>query len=147
MEDEYFAMQAGPPGVAQGLGRYFDVDAIAPVEFARGLAFRPVLGERLLVNFVRYDPHSVAPMHAHEEEQVTFVVEGEFEFDLDGDVRTMRAGNAVLIPPHVPHGARTLDTPCFEIDVFSPPRRALIEAARRAAATDAVPNGGTESEP
>lgn len=147
MEGEYFAMQAGPPGAAQDRGRYFDVDAISPVEFARGLAFRPVIGERLLVNFVRYEPHSAAPLHAHEEEQVTFVVEGEFEFDLDGDVRTMRVGSAVLIPPHVPHAARTLETTCFEIDVFSPPRRALIDAARRVAATGAAPNGGADSEP
>jgi len=30
----------------------------------------------------------------------------------------------------VPHGARTLDTPCEEIDMFSPPRMTLVEHAR-----------------
>jgi len=109
------------------------------VEFAPGLEFRPVIGTRLLVNFVRYQPHSVAPLHAHEEEQVTFVLEGEFEFDLDGDVRMMHAGMAVLVPPHVPHGARTLDSTCFEVDVFSPPRRALLEAVGPNAGAGAVP--------
>ena len=55
-----------------------------------GLEFRPVVGERFMVNFVRYEPHTEAPRHAHEEEQITFVIDGEFEFDLDGDVQTMR---------------------------------------------------------
>lgn len=139
MDSEYFAMQTRPSDAIVGEGKYFDVDAIPPVEFARGLEFRPVIGTRLLVNFVRYQPRSVAPLHAHEEEQVTFVLEGEFEFDLDGDVRMMHPGMAVLVPPHVPHGARTLDSTCFEVDVFSPPRRALLEGVGRNAGAGAVP--------
>ena len=35
---------------------------------------------------------------------------------------------AVVIPPNVPHGARTLDSSCVEIDVFHPPRRGVLEA-------------------
>jgi quercetin dioxygenase-like cupin family protein len=129
--DAYFAND--PSLVRRGEGRYLDLDAdVVPVEFVAGLEFRPVLGERMLVNFVTYRPHTVAPVHAHEEEQVTFVVEGSFEFDLDGDVRTMRPGMAVHIPPGVPHGARTLESACSEVDVFSPPRKVLLEAMRTA---------------
>lgn len=127
--DEYFARDASLAPEAQG--SYFEIENdLALVEFVPGLEFRPLIGERMLVNFVRYRPHTTAPIHAHEEEQVTFVIEGEFDFDLDGDVRTMRPGMAVLIPPGVPHGARTRASACFEVDVFSPPRRVLVEAAR-----------------
>ena len=45
----------------------------------------------------------------------------------------MRPGMAVAIPPGVPHGARTLESACYEIDVFSPPRKVLLEAMRAAA--------------
>jgi quercetin dioxygenase-like cupin family protein len=128
----YFAMD--PALRASGEGRYFDLDAVSPVAFVEGLVFRPVVGDRMMVNFVRYEPNTEAPRHAHEEEQVTFVIDGEFEFDLDGDVRTMRPGMAVLVPPGVPHGARTLDSTAFEVDVFSPPRRVLLEAIKAAAA-------------
>jgi quercetin dioxygenase-like cupin family protein len=141
MEGEYFELEAPPPGATPDRGRYVDVEAIDAVEFTEGLGFRPVLGERLLVNFVRFEPHTTAPVHTHEEEQVSIMVEGELEFDLDGDVRTLRPGSAVVIPPHVPHGARTLDSTCFEIDVFSPPRRALIDVARRAKGRDDASNG------
>jgi quercetin dioxygenase-like cupin family protein len=129
--DAYFARD--PSLVPKGVGRYFDLGTdVAAVEFVPGLEFRPLIAERMLVNFARYQPHTEAPVHAHEEEQVTFVLEGEFEFDLDGDVRTMRPGMAVLVPPGVPHGARTGESPCSEVDVFSPPRRVLVDAARTA---------------
>jgi quercetin dioxygenase-like cupin family protein len=40
----------------------------------------------------------------------------------------MRRGDAVVIPPNVPHGARTHESSCFELDVFHPPRRGVLEA-------------------
>ena len=132
--DRYFAAErpAGTPAPDRP-GSYLDYERdVRPVAFVQGLEFRPVVGEGMMVNFVRYEPHTVAPVHAHEEEQITFVIDGEFEFDLDGDVRTMRRGTAVVIPPWVPHGARTLDGPCFEVDVFRPPREVLLDAMRAA---------------
>ena len=129
--DAYFARD--PSLRAKGPGRYLDLDGLPPVEFVPGLEFRPVIGDRMLVSFARYRPHTEAPIHTHEEEQVTFVIDGEFEFDLDGDVRTMGPGTAVVVPPGVPHGARTRDSGCFEVDVFSPPRSVLVEAVEAAA--------------
>jgi quercetin dioxygenase-like cupin family protein len=117
-------------GTPTSPGRYVDLDSARMIELLDGLQFRPVVGERALVNFVHYEPNTVVPRHAHEEEQFTFVVEGEFEFDLDGDVRLLRAGTVAVIPPWVPHAARTLDSTCFQIDVFSPPRRGILDALR-----------------
>jgi quercetin dioxygenase-like cupin family protein len=111
-------------------GRYVDVDAIEPVSFAPGLNFQPVLGEHTMVNVVSFDENAEAPRHSHKEEQIVIVLEGEFEFDLDGDVRTMKPGDVAVIPPWVPHGARTRGTRCREIDVFNPPRETLLEHAR-----------------
>jgi quercetin dioxygenase-like cupin family protein len=124
----YFAMDPSVVSTPEAPGRYVDLGHVDPVEFVAGLEFRPVVGNGLMVNFARYEPNTMAPMHAHEEEQITFVLEGEFEFELDGDVRVMRPGMAVVVPPNVPHGARTLATTCFEVDVFHPPRKVLLEA-------------------
>ncbi len=86
-----------------------------------------------MVNFVSFEPHTEAPMHVHEEEQIVLVLEGEFEFELDGDIRTMRKGDVAVVPSWVPHGARTHDTSCLEVDVFNPPRRSLLAHATEAA--------------
>jgi quercetin dioxygenase-like cupin family protein len=128
--DRYFAMDPKLEGATGGA--YVEVDEdLAAVEFVPGLVFRPVVGDQLMANFVRYDPDTVAPLHSHEEEQITVVIEGELEFDLAGDRRTMRPGMAVVVPPGVPHGARTHATSCFEIDIFHPPRRVLLETLRQ----------------
>jgi unsaturated pyranuronate lyase len=116
-------------GTPTAPGRYVDVQAIEPVEFVPGLEFRPVLGEATMTNFVHFEPHTEAPMHVHVEEQIVIVMDGEFEFEIDGDVRTMRAGDVAVVPPWVPHGARTADTTCDEVDVFNPPRATLLEHA------------------
>ena len=116
-------------GTPTAKGRYVDVSAITPVEFVPGLEFRPVLGERTMTNFVRFAPHTEAPVHVHEEEQIVIVLEGKFEFELDGEVRTMRAGDVAVAPAWVPHGARTKNSSCSEVDVFNPPRRSLLEHA------------------
>lgn len=122
---DYFASGGGTPSAS---GRYVEVDEAQLVQLVDGLQFRPVVGDRVLVNFARYEPHTVVPRHAHEEEQFTLVLEGEFEFDLDGDVRIMRPGTVAVIPPWVPHAARTLESTCYQIDVFSPPRRGILDA-------------------
>ena len=43
-----------------------------------------------------FAPGAVAPRHVHEEEQIVVVIEGEFTFDLDGDVRVMRKGDVAV---------------------------------------------------
>jgi quercetin dioxygenase-like cupin family protein len=136
---EHFSTEAG--GVPTAKGRYVRVDDVRPVEFVEGLEFRPVLGEGVLANFVSFEPRTEAPRHVHEEEQIVIVLDGEFEFDLDGDVRTMRPGDVAIVPPWVPHGARTLDTRCYEVDVFNPPRRTLLEhaSAQEVAVADQEP--------
>jgi quercetin dioxygenase-like cupin family protein len=116
-------------GQPAGKGRYVHVDSLTPTEFVPGLGFRPVLGQQAMVNFVNFAPGAEAPRHVHEEEQIVIVLDGEFTFDLDGDVRVMRPGDVAVVPAWVPHGAHTTDSHCFEVDVFCPPRQTLLALA------------------
>jgi quercetin dioxygenase-like cupin family protein len=126
-DQQHFSVEGG--GTPEAAGRYVDVSAIEPVEFVPGLGFRPVLGESTMLNFVTFEENTEAPRHVHVEEQIVLVLEGEFEFEIDGDVRTMRAGDVAVVPPWVPHGAHTKDTTCREVDVFNPPRQTLLDHA------------------
>jgi quercetin dioxygenase-like cupin family protein len=140
--ESHFTTEA--TGTPEGPGRYVNVDAITPAEFVPGLGFRPVLGVRAMANFVSFEPGTEAPRHVHSEEQIVIVLDGEFTFDLDGDVRTMRKGDVAVVPAWVPHGAWTTDTSCLEIDVFAPPRESLLKLA---AAHDAAPDASDDAEP
>jgi quercetin dioxygenase-like cupin family protein len=128
----YFAAQAGAQGTDGGT--WVAWNGIDAIEMVPGLRFQPVLGNRLMVNFVHFDPHTEAPLHWHEEEQISFVLEGELEFEVAGETRVLRRGQAVVIPPNVPHAARTHEGSCLEVDAFHPPRKGLLEAMGLAAA-------------
>lgn len=126
-------------GEPAGPGRYVRVEEIASAEFVPGLTFRPVLADRAMANFVEFAPGTEAPRHVHEEEQIVIVLDGEFTFDLDGDVRTMRKGDVAVVPSWVPHGAWTTSTRCVELDVYCPPRQTLITLAQSQVEANAMP--------
>jgi quercetin dioxygenase-like cupin family protein len=132
----YFATEQSSQ--TTGEGNWTTWKDLDPIEMVPGLTFQPVLGDKLMVNFVSLEPNTVAPVHWHEEEQITFVIDGEFEFEVAGEKRILRRGDSVVIPPNVPHGARTLDSSCLEVDAFHPPRRGLLEAmgSRRSSGDD-----------
>ncbi|MGH7642317.1 MAG: cupin domain-containing protein [Candidatus Dormibacteria bacterium] len=126
LADKYFAAP-GSGKAPTSRGHFLDLERDGePVSFVPGLEFRPALGESTMLNSVRFAAHTVAPLHSHDEEQLTLVVEGELEFEIDGEVRLMTPGMVAVIPANVPHGGRTGDVPCHEYDVFNPPRQALL---------------------
>ena len=55
------------------------------------------------------------------------VLEGEIELELSGERRIMRPGDAALIPAWVPHSARSFSGGAYQLDVFSPPRKAMLD--------------------
>ncbi|GAC1656839.1 MAG: hypothetical protein NVS9B1_13140 [Candidatus Dormibacteraceae bacterium] len=124
MTDSYFEAATGTPTAP---GRIIRTEVDLPsVQLAPGLRCHALVGDRMLASFVRYEPNSIAPLHAHEEEQIFICVEGELEITLGAEVRRVGPGDAALIPAWVPHTVRSFDAPAFQIDVFSPPRKAML---------------------
>jgi len=65
------------------------------------------------------------PRHSHFNEQITHVLSGALRFVLDGREVTVRAGEMLCIPPHVPHEAFALED-TEDLDIFTPPREDWI---------------------
>ena len=61
------------------------------------------------------------PLHEHPHEQVTYVMEGRFQFTVGAETIVLEPGMVALIPGGVMHGGTTL-TACRVLDVFSPVR-------------------------
>ena len=69
---------------------------------------RIVTGEKMTVAKIYFDDGFVVPMHSHHNEQITQVVKGQMQFVFGGDEpeeMLLRAGDVVVIPPHIPHQA------------------------------------------
>lgn len=80
-------------------------------------------GERqTMVRYV-YQPGAVFPEHHHPEEQITVVLSGEIEFTVAGEVMTLSAGQAAVIPSGTPHGACVIGNHVVETFNALSPRR------------------------
>ncbi len=64
---------------------------------------------------------ATVPEHHHVHEQIMHVVEGRFEFTVNGRTGIYEPGDVVVIPSNVPHSGKAL-TPCKLMDVFCPAR-------------------------
>ena len=66
------------------------------------------------------------PQHAHENEQVSYIVSGALKFVMDDREIVVRGGELIQIAPNVPHAAEVVED-CVAIDVFSPVRQDWID--------------------
>jgi quercetin dioxygenase-like cupin family protein len=95
---------------------------VEPVEMVPGVWRRTLAwGERLMVVQVTLEEGAVVPAHRHPHEQITYIVEGELSMEVEGQTYVLRAGDSLLFPADVEHGATALKR-TLVIDTFSPPR-------------------------
>ena len=94
---------------------------ISSKEIMPGYHGKMVHGKTLTWAFWEVEKDAVVPEHHHIHEQIMHVLEGEFEFTLDGKTQTYLPGDVVVIPSNTPHGGKAI-TPCKLMDVFSPAR-------------------------
>jgi quercetin dioxygenase-like cupin family protein len=85
-----------------------------------------VTTDTVLTNFVDFEPDAPAPMHHHAEQQIAIVLSGELMFTVGDETRVMHAGDCVVIPPHAEHGGVAGPDGCRALDVFTPPRAAIV---------------------
>lgn len=89
-----------------------------------GITRRLVTAKRMMIAHVNLKKGDDVPRHAHDNEQLTYIVEGTLRLWFGAnDERevTVHAGEVVVIPSNVPHRALALED-TLDVDVFSPPR-------------------------
>jgi len=89
------------------------------------LARKVITGERIMLAHVYLDKGTVVPMHQHENEQLTYILEGELKFWIgseDSEPVFVKAGEVLMMPSNVPHKAEAIED-TLDVDIFSPPRQ------------------------
>jgi quercetin dioxygenase-like cupin family protein len=102
--------------------RFFRTDDLPPAQMLPGVTRRAVYLEDVMLTFFEFEPHAIVPEHDHPHQQITYILSGAMEFNLDGKKRQLIAGDGVLIPPGTPHAAVILDEPCRALDAWHPIR-------------------------
>ena len=101
-------------------------DEIALDKVTEMISRKIVTGEREMVAQIYLKRGALVPMHKHESEQMTYILQGALKFLIDGEDIIVREGEVLHIPPGVEHQAEALED-TFELDVFSPVRQAWLE--------------------
>ena len=101
--------------------KYYARDQIPPKELMPGITARLVHSDQMTVAHWHFDADAPLPSHSHPHEQIVNVIEGVFDFVVDGDARRLTAGDIVVVPSNVVHSGHSI-TECYIIDVFHPAR-------------------------
>ena len=90
---------------------------------------RMITGDRVMITHIYLKKGCVVPRHQHENEQITYVLEGALRFRLGaepGQQVDVRAGEVLHIPSNLPHSAEALED-TLDVDIFDPPRRDWLD--------------------
>src|SRR5258708_23243026 len=84
-------------------------DELALEKVTEMISRKVVTGEREMLAQVYLKKGALVPMHSHESEQMTYVLQGGLKFLIAGEEITVREGKALHIPAWVEHQSDALD--------------------------------------
>lgn len=108
---------------------WFRWDDLPLEQVSRQISRRLITGDRMMLAHVYLEKGCVVPTHSHENEQLSYILEGALKFWVGADGAqeiVVRAGEVLVIPSHVPHKAQALED-TLDVDVFSPPRQDWLD--------------------
>ena len=92
---------------------------------------RLITTDRMMIAHVYLDAGCIVPKHSHENEQLTYILEGVLRFWLGEDESQLvdvHAGDVLHIPAWLPHRAEALET-TLDVDIFCPPRADWLDGS------------------
>src|SRR5256885_16622145 len=93
------------------------------------LSRKLITGDRMMLAHVYLKKGCVVPRHSHENEQITYILEGGLRFWIGGDeaqVVDVLGGEGLQIPSRVQHKVEALED-TLELGMFCPPRQVLLD--------------------
>ena len=84
-------------------------DEIALEKVTEMLSRKIVTGEREMLAQIYLKRGCLVPMHSHESEQMTYILQGALKFLIGGEEITVREGEVLHIPSWVEHQAEALE--------------------------------------
>ena len=97
-------------------------DEIALEKITEMISQKIVAGEHEMLAQIYLKRGALVPLHSHDSEQMTYILQGALKVVVGGDVLTVREGEVLHVPSGVPHQAEALED-TLELDVFSPVRQ------------------------
>ncbi|MBB6479888.1 cupin domain-containing protein [Spirochaeta isovalerica] len=81
--------------------------------------------DNLMCVEVHFEKGAIGALHSHPHEQITYILSGEFEFNIGGTKKVLKAGDSTFKQPHIEHGALCLKEGVL-LDIFTPCRKDFL---------------------
>lgn len=92
-----------------------------------GVKRKAFTGEGATIALNELTPGHAPKPHTHIHEQIVYIIQGEGDFNVAGEVYHLTAGGLMVIPPNVEHFIQvTGDEPVLNLDIFTPKRPEYI---------------------
>jgi len=101
-------------------------DEIALEKITEVVSRKYVCGDRLTLAQIYLRRGAIVPMHAHESEQMTYVLQGTLKLLVAGEEVTVREGEVLHVPAGTSHQVEAMDD-TFVLDAFSPIRQDWLD--------------------
>lgn len=82
-------------------------------------------GELMLVE-VGFDAGAQGADHSHPHTQISYVLEGEFTYHIEGEARTMKKGDSIVVDGGKVHGCTAITAGTL-LDIFAPMREDFVK--------------------
>jgi quercetin dioxygenase-like cupin family protein len=92
---------------------------------------RMITGDRVMIAHIYLEQGAVVPTHSHDNEQLTYILEGAVRFwfgEDEAQVVDVKAGEVLVIPSNLVHRAEALER-TLDVDVFCPPRADWLDGS------------------
>lgn len=97
------------------------ISTLPQKEIINGFKARFIHTENATLGFWEVKKGAILPMHSHFHEQITQILDGQFEMTIGGETKIHKKGFITVIPSNVVHGGVAL-TDCKIFDIFTPVR-------------------------
>jgi quercetin dioxygenase-like cupin family protein len=101
---------------------FFKVNELKEKKAMKGITVRSVANINSMITFFEFAPNSIVPEHRHPHEQITVVTVGSLKMTIEGETKTLKTGEGVVIPPNVEHKATSSNQITKALDAWYPLR-------------------------
>ena len=102
-------------------------NSVNPTDLGQGVT-RKILASAgtLMMVEVTFKKGAEGAVHGHVHEQASYIVNGSFEFNLNGNKQHVKKGDSIYIPTNEMHGVLALEDDSIILDIFTPQREDFL---------------------
>lgn len=109
------------------LSNYFSGDECKLEDLGDGVKRKiTAFHDNLMCVEVHFEKGAIGALHSHPHEQITYIISGEFEFNIGGNKKVLKAGDSTFKQPDIEHGAVCLKAGML-LDIFTPCRKDFLK--------------------